>query len=580
MKRIYYNIMFALGTVCGLSSCSDFLEIEPQNEIILEQFWNEKADVDGIVLGCYSGMQADHIMRRMMVWGEFRSDNTVAGQNINDDIHLENVFKANIDASNVYTTWDGFYDIINRCNTVIYYAPQVAEKDISFSESELMATIAEVTALRSLCYFYLIRTFRDVPYSSYPFLSDDQKMDLPATKFDDVLDSLITDLEEVRPYAVKKYPETQPLFQTGRITQDAIHAMLCEMYLWKKDYQNCIKYADLVIEAKKKQREEEQQKNSGSGMGQDYGDGIDGFPLIPTYMRVGGTDFGQAYNAIFGSGNSSESIFELTFMDKDNALSNSAVNALYGHPNKMIGYAAPSSSVGADVSNKVYAIFDSPFDVRNYENIQAEGSSTFRINKFVSRSLSLTINSTGTEWSMSFATNPEGKNKSSWIFYRLTDIMLLKAEALTQIMTAATDDVSKENNEKLLREAFTLVNAVNKRSVGQATLKDTLVYTDYASKTQMTDLVYKERQRELMFEGKRWFDLVRRSMREGNTQYLTTETLKKHSGNASVVQNKLAKMDAIFWPYNIDELKVNKNLIQNPAFGSGENDSYTNSTKK
>ena len=28
-----------------LSSCSDFLEIEPQNEIILEKFWNEKADV-------------------------------------------------------------------------------------------------------------------------------------------------------------------------------------------------------------------------------------------------------------------------------------------------------------------------------------------------------------------------------------------------------------------------------------------------------------------------------------------------------------------------------------------------------
>ena len=33
-------------------------------------------------------------------------------------------------------------------------------------------------------------------------------------------------------------------------------------------------------------------------------------------------------------------------------------------------------------------------------------------------------------------------------------------------------------------------------------------------------------------------------------------------------------MDAIFWPYNIDELKVNKNLKQNPAFGSGESGNY------
>jgi hypothetical protein len=33
-------------------------------------------------------------------------------------------------------------------------------------------------------------------------------------------------------------------------------------------------------------------------------------------------------------------------------------------------------------------------------------------------------------------------------------------------------------------------------------------------------------------------------------------------------------MDAIYWPYNVNELKVNANLVQNPAFGSGENDSY------
>ena len=36
----------------------------------------------------------------------------------------------------------------------------------------------------------------------------------------------------------------------------------------------------------------------------------------------------------------------------------------------------------------------------------------------------------------------------------------------------------------------------------------------------------------------------------------------------------IAKMDAIYWPYNNEELKVNKNLVQNPAFGSGENGSY------
>lgn len=63
------------------------------------------------------------------------------------------------------TPRDQFYYIINQANTIIDKAPAVAEKDPAFSESELKADIAECSALRDLAYFYLIRTFRDVPYT-------------------------------------------------------------------------------------------------------------------------------------------------------------------------------------------------------------------------------------------------------------------------------------------------------------------------------------------------------------------------------------------------------------------------------
>ena len=74
MKRnkTFYHIIASVCLMMGMSSCSDFLQVEPQNEIILEKFWNEKADVDGIIFGCYSAMQSDNILMRMMVWGEFR----------------------------------------------------------------------------------------------------------------------------------------------------------------------------------------------------------------------------------------------------------------------------------------------------------------------------------------------------------------------------------------------------------------------------------------------------------------------------------------------------------------------------
>lgn len=85
----------------------------------------------------------------------------------------------------------------------------------------------------------------------------------------------------------------------------------------------------------------------------------------------------------------------------------------------------------------------------------------------------------------------------------------------------------------------------------------------------MEELVLQERQRELMFEGKRWFDLVRKARRDGKTNFLVNKVQQKGSDNGGVVQTKLAKMDGLYWPYNNDELKVNGNLVQNPSYGSG-----------
>jgi len=86
--------------------------------------------------------------------------------------------------------------------------------------------------------------------------------------------------------------------------------------------------------------------------------------------------------------------------------------------------------------------------------------------------------------------------------------------------------------------------------------------------------VQRERQRELMFEGKRWYDLVRYSLRAGNTEPVIAAVVKRDDVNATFAQNFFKKMDAIFWPYNNDEMKVNKNLVPNPVYGTGESTSY------
>lgn len=87
----------------------------------------------------------------------------------------------------------------------------------------------------------------------------------------------------------------------------------------------------------------------------------------------------------------------------------------------------------------------------------------------------------------------------------------------------------------------------------------------------MIELVYQARRRELMFEGKRWFDLVRRSIRDGNTTYLRSQVQNKY--NSATTANKFGDFNAVYLPYNHNEVVVNENLQQNPAYPE-EGESY------
>ena len=583
MKKIIYNIISAACLAVPLASCSDFLEIKPQNEIVLEDFWTEKADVDNMVTGCYAALESDAAVRRMMMWGEFRSDNVMAGIDTQKDINLYNVFRENITPKNWYTNWSVFYQVINRCNTIIKYAPEVAQRDPAYSNSEVQATIAEVSALRDLCYFYLIRTFRDVPYTTEAFTDDDQEMQLEATPFYTVLGYLIADLESVKSKAIKRYPETQKAYQTGRITQDAINAMLCEMYLWNKDYANCIRCADEVIKSKKDQAEEERLKNGKSIPASEQR--LEGYPLVNNF--VSGTMFGGAFNEIFTKGNSRETIFELVFDNNEagNTMpSNAAAGEWYGNsvnPGRVAAGSAITEDAEADENKRtIFQGVNKKLDARIYFNLLG-GSST--ITKMVYRSVLVDASSStptvaySNPYNYAKINNVEHwYNSSNWIIYRLSDIMLLKAEALCQLMREGNDAETEAYNANIARQAFTLANVVNKRSycvVDIKSTKDTLDFNNYQTKSALEDLVMRERQVELMFEGKRWYDLVRRSMRDGRTDVLCEAVSKRNGPNPTLASNFFGNPNswqwAIFWPYNYEELIVNKKLKANPAYGDG-----------
>jgi hypothetical protein len=171
--------------------------------------------------------------------------------------------KENILPSNSFCDWKSLYQTINRCNILIHYAPQVQETDPNYTLTEMKANVAEATFIRSLCYFHLIRAFRDVPFSREPSINDTQDYQIPADSFNVVLNNLINDLELVKDDAqlyfrkpnADKQPEDAERDNTARVTKPAIYALLADLYLWQGNWQKCIECCDYVINFKQKEYE-------------------------------------------------------------------------------------------------------------------------------------------------------------------------------------------------------------------------------------------------------------------------------------------------------------------------------------
>ncbi|HEY6914633.1 MAG TPA: RagB/SusD family nutrient uptake outer membrane protein, partial [Paludibacter sp.] len=289
MKRI--TIIISAFLIFGLQSCTDFLDIRPENETVLEDYWQSESQATAVLSSCYRGLTTDACIERMIVWGELRSDNVIEGNSTRDEIRK--ILEVNITPTNGYANWGSFYSVINYCNTFLHYAPNVLKTDQNFTPTKLHSLEAEALGLRAMCYFYLVRAFKEVPLILNPSINDTQDYYVPKSSERAILDQIIADLLEAQKYARTDFGKGS--YNKGRITLNAINALLADVYLWDQQYSNCVETCNRILDDK-------------------------------TLSLVSGD---KTLTDVFYTGNSTESIFELQF-DKDIQYNNT-VNFFYGY---------------------------------------------------------------------------------------------------------------------------------------------------------------------------------------------------------------------------------------------------------
>lgn len=514
IQKVGRSLIIAMSMMAAtpmLTSCEDWFNIKPESELVGEDFWQKKSDVESAVAACYRALEEPGAMERLIVWSEVRSDNVIAGTNCSNDISY--ILNANLDANNGYASWGPIYTVINYCNNVLENAPLVQQRDPAFTSGELRSYEAEAKTLRALCYFYLVRTFKDVPYSTQSFSDDTRAFQLPQTNGDAVIDSVLTDLENIsNNHAKSVYSTTADT--KGRITQKALWTLMADMYLWRNNYDKCIEMCDKVL-------------NTSTN------------PLT--------LETAKDYNRnVFGIGNSTESIFELQF---DTYTPDYVVNEMYGYEG---GRSSVNNLSSFDFSKM--SLFYESTDLR-YKNSYFGGSGSnaiLPIKKYVAYRKESNLNT------VSESDYVQNENTQNWIFYRLSDIYLMKAEALTE-----------RNQGSDLADALELVNRTFMRANPS---RDSSPYTatNYGSQDAMRQLVFDERQREFLYEGKRYYDLIRRIRRENNLQAMVSKYLMPKYANMdeATVTAKLASLNALYMPISKNELKVNKLLKQNPFYNT------------
>ncbi|MFC3414202.1 RagB/SusD family nutrient uptake outer membrane protein [Algoriphagus hitonicola] len=452
MKTYFINQIrtLALGSILalGLVSCGDeFLDRAPKGELTSDNFFQDELQAEQAVNAIYSHLRSFnvHVFSYVGIT-DIASDDADKGSVPGDAGFLQDINDFTFDANNtaVNGIWSGYFQGVFRANQVLANID-----DIEMDEELKTRLTAESRFLRAYFYFFLVRTYGDLPLIESPLNPDEYRQERVST------DQIYAFIEEDLNFAASNLPEKSEYDATdlGRATSGAAKAFLSKVHLFQNDFQGAYDMALDVI-------------NSGE------------YALYPDYEAIFRRE-GE---------HSSESIFEVSTVALEQGGGGSQFNevqGIRGNPNNGWGFNGPSDDLVAAYEEgdpRLEATVITNGDtLPSGEVVQADPNmgSDARFSRKA--------------WLPERPPIGFGNSGANIRIFRYADLLLIAAEAANELGNSS--------------EALNYLNQVRERArQGNPDILPDVTITD---QQELREAIWHERRVELAMEQHRYFDLVR-----------------------------------------------------------------------
>lgn len=505
--QLTISVFISLLTITSIISCKDILDVKPDDTIIEDDFYKNRADLNASAIGMYESLAQD--VHKFLLWGDARADMVTAGQ-AEPDPYINEFVLNNISTSNPYTNYAGIYRTIARCNRQMEKVYDVKKLDQTIADRDAGAFYGEALLLRAWCYYLLVRT-----YDKFPIITSDyaEKITYVNTTGDTITEpTLSLTPDQIR--SIYKMPASKQEVWTliyndvltalgmipvnfqwnsqslaakeryGRVSQPFAATLAAEIALWLGEYQTASSLCDLII------------KNSNHGLG------------------TSGTWFNQFSNSYaslhstFLLGYEYEKAFETNRLQEFTSSVRLDGGKYYLKPATAIVdrlFTDNVSLTDADVRAQVsYHVINGDTVIWKY--IGLDNVSSMR---------------------------PAWQSNASWHVMRTADAYLIKAVADLQLDNYAS--------------AFNFINKV--RTARGLAILDYLTF-NYTDKDLMEKTIFDERAREFAFEGKRWYDLMLWSKLKGKNMLADVVAEKYPPAIRSAIKTRLENEANWYVPVN------------------------------